>query len=411
MIIIVIPMFVINHLHVEKCGKGSKYASIHFPSDVELVIKELLRGTPKGPHLEILLALQGMYESVQRRARAYKLPGSRNLSVHPITFSIPEQHLVHTVPGKVKPLASVIPGDKSTYKFLGNGSYQGDRYLERDFYEDVSSSYFAFTFKKAGWDCMRHLEILARGSLPVFTDINDAPEGTCAFYPKEVLSALLKFPGIRHSGRRNGDQFTFAMNFTEFDPLLYAVSVNALLEFTRKKLTTKAMAQYVLDVVKQKPKRLLFLAPKEPVTGDYLADTLLHGFKQILGQHNVVDVAPREVIVKGTKDLDDKEFISSKTKMYGKGFTFSKVLFEYPNLVDRSNITEKLKHRFFDMVVFGMGHRNPGPSTPHFQDVCRYYPPEKVVLIFGDDFPVQESSLLPWVDCAQFLFSREIGIS
>lgn len=50
----------------------------------------------------------------------------------------------------------------------------------------MSRSLFAVTFKKAGWDCMRHLEIIAAGALPVFTDIADLPAGTMAAYPREV---------------------------------------------------------------------------------------------------------------------------------------------------------------------------------------------------------------------------------
>jgi hypothetical protein len=50
----------------------------------------------------------------------------------------------------------------------------------------MSRSLFAVTFKKSGWDCMRHLEIMAAGALPVFTDIADLPAGTMAAYPREV---------------------------------------------------------------------------------------------------------------------------------------------------------------------------------------------------------------------------------
>ena len=60
----------------------------------------------------------------------------------------------------------------------------------------MERSYFGLTWKKAGWDCLRHLELLAAGYVPLFTDIGNAPRGAVAFLPKRVLSLVLRFPGI-----------------------------------------------------------------------------------------------------------------------------------------------------------------------------------------------------------------------
>ena len=63
------------------------------------------------------------------------------------------------MPPKSKSFGRVIPGDYSTYYHL---------YNESQYFEDMSRSLFAVTYKKNGWDCLRHLEILAAGTVPLF---------------------------------------------------------------------------------------------------------------------------------------------------------------------------------------------------------------------------------------------------
>lgn len=46
---------------------------------------------------------------------------------------------------------------------------------EKDYYDDMARSFFGITTKKAGWDCMRHYEILAAGALLAFRDYGHKP--------------------------------------------------------------------------------------------------------------------------------------------------------------------------------------------------------------------------------------------
>jgi hypothetical protein len=41
--------------------------------------------------------------------------------------------------------------------------------------------------KKAGWDCMRHYEILGNNCIPYFVGLEDCPKNTLANLPKELL--------------------------------------------------------------------------------------------------------------------------------------------------------------------------------------------------------------------------------
>ena len=54
---------------------------------------------------------------------------------------------------------------------------------EEEYYKQYSRSLFGFTMKKAGWDCMRHYEILGSGCLPYFENIENKPETIMATWP------------------------------------------------------------------------------------------------------------------------------------------------------------------------------------------------------------------------------------
>jgi hypothetical protein len=102
--------------------------------------------------------------------------------LHPISFAIPTSKI-----GTIRPLlkrkflAQCDPRDRSTYTFTDESSY----------YRDYSESLFAITTRKAGWDALRHYEILANGCLPAFLDLRDCPATCCTALPKaELLEAL-----------------------------------------------------------------------------------------------------------------------------------------------------------------------------------------------------------------------------
>lgn len=71
----------------------------------------------------------------------------------------------------------MIPGLRETYRFSDEPSY----------YQMYADAQFGFTWKKGGWDCLRHYEILANGCIPVFPDLSKCPEGTLAHLPKSLI--------------------------------------------------------------------------------------------------------------------------------------------------------------------------------------------------------------------------------
>ena len=98
--------------------------------------------------------------------------------IFPITFGIPAEKIVNSNSiEKSKLLATNRPGSVDTLVF----------YTEHDYYQDYQQSLFGLTWKKAGWDCLRHYEIMANGCIPLFLDIKQCPS-TCLFnFPKLTL--------------------------------------------------------------------------------------------------------------------------------------------------------------------------------------------------------------------------------
>lgn len=101
----------------------------------------------------------------------------RDNIANPIHFGIPECQLITHNPIKEKLFAHIIPGDKSTYIFNDEESY----------YKDYEISYYGKTWKKAGWDCLRHYEILTNKCIPYFPDLESCPEMTMTTFPKKLV--------------------------------------------------------------------------------------------------------------------------------------------------------------------------------------------------------------------------------
>ena len=95
----------------------------------------------------------------------------------PITFSYPTHYLAKPNKNKTQQYGTVIPGRKETYVFDN----------EKDYFEDYQKSYYGVTSKKAGWDCMRHYEIMGNYCLPYFPDMKDCPKNTLFNFPKELI--------------------------------------------------------------------------------------------------------------------------------------------------------------------------------------------------------------------------------
>ncbi len=115
--------------------------------------------------------------------------------VWPIQFAIPEERIGTVIREKNKILAHIDPRNPATYIYPD----------ERSYYGDYAGSLFGVTMKKAGWDCLRHYEIMANGCIPHFLELDNCPAATMTFLPKEELCIagnllMTREPGFFSSG-------------------------------------------------------------------------------------------------------------------------------------------------------------------------------------------------------------------
>jgi hypothetical protein len=136
----------------------------------------------------------------------------------PITFGIPTNKLATPNRNKTQEYAICIPGQPETYIFTEEKSY----------YDDYNKSYYGVTMKKAGWDCLRHYEILGNYCMPYFIGLENCPKDTLINFPKELLI----------EGRELANNF---------DEQKYFNILDEMFNYTKNNLTTKQLAKYVIE--------------------------------------------------------------------------------------------------------------------------------------------------------------------
>lgn len=139
----------------------------------------------------------------------------------PISFAIPSTLVVGSLPVKTQSFAGVVPGSPGDHT-----AYRHD--TEDSYYADYQRSLFGRTKKKGGWDCLRHYEILMNGCIPYFEDLENCPSLTLTTFPKDTVIRLMELGAVDSNN-------------------VHADDILPLLDWTKRRCTTTALAQYVLD--------------------------------------------------------------------------------------------------------------------------------------------------------------------
>ena len=173
-------------------------------------------------------------------------------SIKPISFAFPENKIPESIPLKEKLLAQIIPGISETFTFNDEESYLND----------YRSSLFGFTWRKAGWDCLRHYEILGSDCIPLFLDIEYCPDTVCTTIPKQLLKNFYIESGIYEIFNMSekieyNDSRTLIINkdltkindldLSESFYILYFKYLQKLKIYTKENLTTYSLAKYILS--------------------------------------------------------------------------------------------------------------------------------------------------------------------
>jgi len=142
-------------------------------------------------------------------------------SALPISFSIPKEKIIDAMPTKTQAYSQILPGHTYVYR------------SEEDYYAEYQKSYFGLTRRKAGWDSLRHYEILANYCAPYFINLGDCPSTILFRFPKEQCLEINQLG-----------------TSTRFDSEKYHELIILLVEYLRNHLTTEKMASYMIDTMR-----------------------------------------------------------------------------------------------------------------------------------------------------------------
>jgi hypothetical protein len=294
--------------------------------------------------------------------------------LHPITFSFPEEKIICEIPVKTKIISSLIPGKLDTYIYKN----------EADYYNEYRQSLFALTTKKAGWDCMRHYEIIANGCIPYFPNIEECPPNTMALLPKD----LLKEGNILYNKYKN----TIISNLTSTDMDKCKEHIVKLVTDLRNYLTTAKMAKYILDSTKKDVKSVLYLSGN--TSPDYLRCLTLHGFKCLLG--SICHDYPKIPHIYKSSTVN-------YSNLYGKGITYTNLLeSDMRNDSLDTTLEDDISNKKYDIIIYGSYHR----GMPYYDKISKLYSPSEIILMCGED--IHRCDYKKWIDKGHHVFVREL---
>jgi len=284
---------------------------------------------------------------------------AQEVNIFPLSFSIPDECIFDSIHNKKYLLASLIPGNISTYIFNKK---------EKEYNEMYRNSRFAITKKKGGWDCLRHYEILMNGCIPLFENLQDCPTNTLTTYPKEL----------------NEEAYNLYNNWSDTEEYIQKYNIlNAkFLEHTRKYCTTSSTAKYFLDNIKgsDKIKNILLITCHHGI--NYNRESLWIGLKRYIKSINGVAVEFNKL------PFLYNDFDNSQSNIY-----YGENCFTYPNRLQKDNdynmteaeIIEKINNNFWDIIIYGKVGPDEFCSFPLYDIVKTKYNKNKIVFIFGGD--------------------------
>ena len=302
-------------------------------------------------------------ESEQRRVDVAVGACYDELGVWPISFSIPELY-GDIGSDKLRTISEVIPGN--SYAF---SHYKG--YLEQ-----YTESLVAITHRKAGWDCFRHVEILAARSLPYMLDSHLIPPYSMVHYPKILMDSVAK-------KLASGSEIPVVSNAQELN------------EYLESSLTCESMAKYVLRTSGLRDaSRVLFGDENLAKMADYLSLFTLIGMKQLLGNDCSV-FSPVPYVYAGWE--------GDSSPLYGRGFGYTRILessmLRANELAGESLDLDQISDLEFDAVIVGNVTRNSDLAC----ELLSRFPAKKTIWIHGEDTP-------PLIAETEFLLDSRVNV-
>lgn len=203
-------------------GRGFTAWNLLDEIDIERSIDAVLKQVKVGGHFDVVVVNASMYETLDRDYmeeifalwfEAGRLDDTLCVMIdggdHPYVspshkeFGKPILFKRENEEGFGLPISISIPKEKITpfgmkkTQLLSKTRWDTKEFNDEvAYYESYKEAFFAYSPKKAGWDCMRHYEIMANGCIPLISDYGNPPilTATSAF----TLPGL-SLPRIPHS--------------------------------------------------------------------------------------------------------------------------------------------------------------------------------------------------------------------
>ena len=309
---------------------------------------------------------------------------SKPIWFYPITFSIFPENLVdyRCQPIKHLPFATYDPGSGYSYDW-------GDEEYYFRLYRD---SYYAITKKKGGWDCNRHYEIMHSGTMPYFLELENSPSRSVSFLPKKLLIEARDLPGVSN---------TKEIDFNKFDKNKYYQLLQRLQYHAEKRLTTVAMANYILRTIKPllnadglfintTIKTVLYIGNLET---DYIKDMMLNGFYHIFGGNLTSwkgEMFQTDWPTYKPYKPGIAQDVLKPTSFWGIGFSYNFRNYEFKEYFyrdryihgDVENVRNRIKNHEFDLIIYGSINR----ISVFLDDLPGFnYKKSQIIMIDGDD--------------------------
>jgi len=277
-------------------------------------------------------------------------------NIYPLAYSIPLAKIRPINYVKKRVVSLMLPGKTDTYIYT----------TEDEYYKQYEESKYAITYKKGGWDCLRHYEILACNCIPIFLGLDVCPKKTMVNFPKAMLMKI---------NNKN------LLTDTE-----YYKYIKYLHNYTKQNLSCEASAKYVLQTIgvneTMTPKILMINnnLTADPNWVNYSECMLTIGLRNIIGS-NFIDYPKNEILYKN---------YTGDHKGPGKGFSYSKILQDIE--LDREDISQKIKDKNYDYIIYGCVGRDEAPGVsdirdnlPFWEEVKSNYSKDKLIFIYGGD--------------------------
>lgn len=308
---------------------------------IEIIPEQLNDGGTSPEEIESMLTKYG-YNIIKTLSTNDWYFHIKQKRVYPLSFSIPLKSIQNIdITKKTRKFSPLIPGDNKTYIYKDELSYN----------ENYRESFFAFTYKKGGYDCLRHYEILANNCIPYFINIENIPNLTMHNFPKDLCSEIINKQKCNNLTNNELHEYIEKLHY-----------------YTLNNLTCEKSAEYFLSIVKKvncitknEIKVLLLTSDFQ----NYSIMMLSYGLRMLLNN-----------------DFVDYPKLSS---LYNGSVFNIQLNDEY---IDRSNIESKIQSHYYDIVIIGsVGPDEPKNNMSYYNYVKKFYSKNEIVFILGGDRP------------------------